>query len=204
MFKFFFFTIFIFLSSPIFGEKAPDQNKETSKADAQINKNEASAATMDIKQTSNESTAYHKDLLKNYNKTIHLEWLGGLGMTNSVAFFLPLTLEAQALILNHHNGELRWLFQVGGILLSTLKLEMNVFPLLQTGLKYHFSKKFYGSLKGGLIGVKPGDRMWTGGILIGTQIETVTIEGGIQFFYPDEDYYDHGIIFNMVSPIKLW
>lgn len=202
MVKFFFFTFFIFLSFPAFGEKDPNQNNEISKTVIQADKNETSGAATDMEKTSNEST-YHKDSL-NYGKNIHTGWFGGLGWINSVAFFLPLTLEIQGPILTHFNEEFRWLFQAGGVLLSTFKLEMNVFPLFQTGLKYQFSKKFYGSLKGGLIGVMPGDRMWTGGILIGTQIEPVTIEGGIQFFYPDEDHFDHGLIISVGSPLKIW
>ena len=189
----------VFLSSLTFGEKATKQNNKTSKT----NKTEISGSSSKLKQSLPESTAAPK-ILKKHRETIHLEWAGGISITESSAFLTPLTLEVQGLIMKHLNEEFRWLFQAGGVLLSTLKLEMGVFPVFQTGLKYHFSKDYYGSLKGGMIGIFPADRMWTGGLFVGSEVDNLIIEGGIQFFYPDDDLFDLGVFISIGSSIKKW
>ena len=195
------FICLIFLSPLTFGEKA--QVNKTSKKNVQANKAEISGSSLGKQQNVIASKTAPK-VLKTHEETIHLEWAGGISITESSAFLIPLTLEVQGLIMKHLNEELRWLFQAGGVLLSTLKLEMGVFPVFQTGLKYYFSKDYYGSLKGGMIGIFPSDRIWTGGLFVGSKVDNLIIEGGVHFFYPGDDLFDIGVFISLGSSIKKW
>ena len=197
------FTCLIFLSFLTFGEKATEQNNKISKKETQTNKTEISGSSLGEQQNVTAPKMAPK-VLKPQRETIHLEWAGGISITESSAFLIPLTLEVQGLIMKHLNEEFRWLFQAGGVLLSTLKLEMGIFPVFQTGLKYHFSKDYYGSLKGGMIGIFPADRMWTGGLFVGSKVDNLIIEGGVQFFYPGDDLFDIGVFISLGSSIKKW
>lgn len=191
------FICLIFLSSLTFGEKGIEQQvNKASQKDAQANK------TAEISGSS--PASQQNTIAQTPRETIHLEWTGGISATASSAFLIPVTLEVQGLIMKHLNEEFRWLFQAGGVLLSTLKLEMGIFPIFQTGLKYYFSKDYYGSFKGGMIGIFPTDRIWTGGLFVGSKVDNLIIEGGVHFLYPGDDLFDIGVFISLGSTIKKW
>ena len=76
--------------------------------------------------------------------------------------------------------------------------------IFQAGLEYQFSKTLYGSLKGGAIQALQRDRIGTVSLSLGSIINTLTFEAGIQVFYPDEGEVDFGVIFSMGSTITKW
>ena len=207
MLKFSFFICLILLCSSAFGEQTPEQNVITPVEKVQTKEAEASDSSVEMEQSLTKPTV-SQEILKKHRESFRLEWAGGLGIANS-AFFMPLTLEIQGLMMKQGNEELRWLFQGGGILMGWRKSltvkDIGKTHILQTGLKYHFTKTLYGSLKGGAIKALAADRIWTIGLSLGFAINnTFTLETGFQVFYPDEDEIDLGAMISLGSAIKSW
>ena len=88
---------------------------------------------------------------------------------------------------------LTWLFQAGGVFLTTSDLEKGFSSIVQAGLKYNFPRKFYGSFRGGAIHILAVDRIWTGGMFLGYKMGILNLETGIQYFYLGDDEWDYGI-----------
>ena len=174
----------------------------TPKEDIQIEEMEIS--TPSVEQNPVESITSPK-ILKEHRETIRLKWTGGIGVTDSKAFFMPLSLEIQGPIKSQGNKELKWLFQAGGILLGTVRgPSIGATYIFQTGLKYHFSKTLYGSLKGGAVKAFAKDRVGTAGLFVGSATDILTLEAGLQGFYLGDDQWDLGLIVNYGIVIKKW
>ena len=217
MFRFFLFICLIFPGFSAFGEKTAEQNNIIPMEKTRTTEEETSDPAMEIKvpdspketgQNPIESSAF-PETLKKHRESLFLEWAGGLGITTeATAFFMPLTLEIQGLMLKQGHEELRWLFQGGGILMGRVRFrtikDTGLTYILQTGLKYQFFKTLYGSVKGGAIQALKTDRIWTVGLFFGSAINSFKFETGIQVFYPDEGEVDFGVIVSMGSTIKKW
>lgn len=217
MFRFSLFICLTFLGFSAFGEKTPEQNNIIPMEKTQMTEEETSDPSMETKvpdspketgQNLIESST-SQETLKKHRESLRLEWAGGLGITTeATAFFMPLTLEIQGLMLKQGHEELRWLFQGGGILMGLIGSWTTTDPglthILQTGLKYHLSKTLYGSVKGGAIQALKADRIWTIGLFFGSVISIFKFEAGIQVFYPDEGEVDFGVIVSTGSTIKKW
>ena len=104
-------------------------------------------------------------------------------LPKSKAFFIPLAIETHGLIMNWENTYFSWLLQAGGVLLTTFDLEKGFSSIVQTGLKYNFSREFYGAFRGGAIHMLAVDRIWKSGIFFGYEKSILKLEVGIQYFY---------------------
>ena len=184
-----------------------NQNDIDSQRDMQIRGDEVPVPSVKMEQSFTESMTSYQTL-ENRKEMLRLKWMGRIGVTESKAVFLPLVLEVQGPIMNQKHEKLKWLFQAGGVLLSTFDwrrgLSAGVSSVFQTGLKYDFSKELYGSLKGGAIHILAVDRVWMGGLFFGSKKNALTLEGGIQFFYLGDDQWDFGVSLSIGSVIKKW
>lgn len=200
MFNRILFICFFFLCFPVFGEKISKNDSIAPSGNIQAKKNAAPISSVEIEPNLTESY----QVLKNHKEMLRLEWMGGMGIANSKAFLIPLTLKIQGPVTGQQNDSLKWSLQAGGVFLSTFDWEKGISYILQPGLKYNFSNKFYGSFKGGAIHILSADRVWTGGLFFGSESNILTLEGGIQVFYLSDNEWDFGIGLNIGTVIKKW
>ena len=204
MFKKGFFICFLLFCSSVFGETMSNQNDIDSQQDMPTKEDELPIVKIESGFT---ETMTSHSIPRSHKEMLRLKWIGGAGITYSTAVFMPLVLEAQGSLMNQ-SEKLKWLFQAGGVLLSTFDwrrgVSAGVSSILQTGFKYNLSKELYGSFKGGAIHVLAVDRVWTGGLFFGSEQHALTLEGGIQVFYLGDEQWDLGVSLSIGSVIKKW
>ena len=174
--------------------------------DIQVKTQPEKESTPGLSEESTGPFTYYEALEK-YKKSAHLEWLLGLGYSDSRIMWVPLALEIHFPV--EAVGEnLTWLFQAGGMFGLTALQGAFGTSVLQTGFKYKFSRGAYGSFKIGPIGVLTESfppPIWTGGLFFGFGSNMLMMELGVQSFYSvEKNLWDYGIFFNMGSVISKW
>lgn len=204
--KGFFIYLFLFCSFT-FGEQVSEQKNSMASEGAAAAKTDGSLIPSEEMEQNPLETLTSHQFMEDRKEWIRLEGIGGLSVTETKAFTVPLALEIQGLLIGQKIEELKWLLQIGGVALGTVTSGtwiVGVSSLLQVGLKYRFSEEFYGSFKGGAIHIHAADRVWTGGLFFGQEMGAFIIEGGIQSFYLGDRQWDLGVGVSIGFIIRKW